>query len=118
MKSAAKTVDEYLLEVPEDRLAAVTALRDRCRIILVGYVEGMGYTMPCYSKDGIIKVALASQRNDISLYMNGDIVNRHRDQLPDTGKGCIRYGSVQKMDFELIEQMLREAVADTSGVCE
>jgi uncharacterized protein YdhG (YjbR/CyaY superfamily) len=118
VKSTAKTVDEYLREVPETRLPAVTRLRESCRSILVGYHEGMNYTMPCYGKDGTIEVAFASQRNYISLYMNGDIVNRHRDDLPKSGKGCIRYSSPQKMDFELIEQMLRETVSDPGGTCE
>jgi uncharacterized protein YdhG (YjbR/CyaY superfamily) len=118
MKSTAKSVDEYMLEVPEDRVAAVTKLRESCRSILVGYGEGMDYTMPCYSKDGTIKVAFASQRNYISLYMNGDIVNRHRDELPKSGKGCIRYNSPEKLDFTVIEQMLRETFAETSGTCE
>jgi uncharacterized protein YdhG (YjbR/CyaY superfamily) len=118
VKSTAKTVDEYLREVPETRLPAITKLRESCRSILVGYVEGMEYTMPCYRKDGTIKVAFASQRNYISLYMNGEIVNRHRDELPKSGKGCIRYSNPEKLDFTVIEQMLRETVAETSGTCE
>jgi 5,10-methenyltetrahydromethanopterin hydrogenase len=50
--------------------------------------------------------------------MNGEIVNRHRDKLPKSGKGCIRYSNPEKLDFTVIEQMLRETVANTSGVCE
>jgi uncharacterized protein YdhG (YjbR/CyaY superfamily) len=118
VKGSAATVDEYISEVPENRQAAVNALRQRCLDILVGYDEGMAYGMPSYFRNDQGEVAFASQRNYISLYiLKTDVVNRHRDELPsNAGKGCIRYSSPKQIDFAVIEQMLRETVADTGEV--
>jgi hypothetical protein len=64
-------------------------------------------------------VAFASQKNYISLYvLKQPIVERHRSELPaNTGKCCIRYSSPAKMNFAVIEQMLRETITDTSEPC-
>jgi hypothetical protein len=69
LKSTAQTVDEYLREVPENRRAAVTSLRGLCQDILAGYIEGMAYGMPSYSRNDQGEVAFASQRSYISLYI-------------------------------------------------
>jgi hypothetical protein len=46
-------------------------------------------------------------------------VERHCSELlANTGKGCIRYSSPAKMNFAVIEQMLRETITDTSEPCE
>lgn len=119
MNSTAANVDEYVQEVPENRRAAINELRERCRNILVGYDESMQYGMPTYGKNGTPEVAFASQKNYISLYMmKNSVVNRYRDQLPMSGKSCIRYSSPAKMDFAVIEQMLRETATDPSEPCE
>jgi uncharacterized protein YdhG (YjbR/CyaY superfamily) len=105
--------------VPENRQAAVAALRGLRRDILVGYDETMEYGMPAYSRNGTGEVAFASQKNYISLYvLKQPVVERHRAELPrNTGKGCIRYSSPKQMNFEVIEQMLRDTVTDTSETC-
>ena len=48
MQSDAKTVTEYLLEVPEERLATLKKLRALCRKHLKGFKESMEYGMPSY----------------------------------------------------------------------
>jgi uncharacterized protein YdhG (YjbR/CyaY superfamily) len=120
MKIDAANVDEYVQKVPENRRAAIVQLRQLCRDILVDYDETLEYGMPAYSKNGSGAVAFASQKNYISLYvLKQPVVERHRSELPaDTGKGCIRYSSPAKMNFAVIEQMLRETLTDTSVPCE
>jgi hypothetical protein len=79
----------------------------------------MAYGMPAYSRNGSGGVAFASQKNYISLYiLKKPVVDRHRSELPaNTGMGCIRYSSPAKMDFAVIEQLLRETVTDPSEPC-
>lgn len=119
MKGTANNVDEYLQEVLENRREAMIAPRNRRRKLLVGYDERIGYGMPSFSRNGTVKVGFASQRNSISFsVLKTDVVNRRRDELPaKSGKGCIRYSSPSQMDFEVIEQMLRETVEDSNEVC-
>ena len=46
MQSMAKNVDEYLGEVPPERLDALKKLRALCLETLSGYQEGMAYNRP------------------------------------------------------------------------
>jgi hypothetical protein len=100
MQSKAATVDAYLRSLPEDRRAAISAVR---KVILdnldPSYEEGMqygviGYYVPhsvypkgyhCDPRQPLPFAALASQKNYMSLYLmsvycgcvDGDPGNRH-----------------------------------------
>lgn len=84
MQSKATTVAQYLAELPEDRRAALSAVRDLIRAnIDAGFSEGMGYGMMgwsvphsrypagyhCNPKDPLPYAGLASQKNYMSLYI-------------------------------------------------
>jgi len=61
MQSLAKSVDDYLKEVPEMRRASLEQLRGLCLDILEDYEESMEYGMPSYKKHGgEVEVAFAS----------------------------------------------------------
>ena len=107
MQSTATTVDEYLETVPPERLAALTKLRHLCRTTLEGYEEGMQYGMPSYSKNGAVGIAFNSQKNYISIYVPNEVLDRYRDQVPDCGKGCIRYRKPDQIDYAVVEKLLQ-----------
>jgi uncharacterized protein YdhG (YjbR/CyaY superfamily) len=120
MQSQVQDVSSYLEEVPEARKPALSRLRDLCRNCLVGYVEGMAYGMPSYSKNGRTEVAFASQKNYISLYiMKASIVEAHLDELAvaSVGKGCIRYSKPEKLDFAVIEKLLVATRESAEAAC-
>jgi uncharacterized protein YdhG (YjbR/CyaY superfamily) len=123
MQSQADDVDQYLQEVPAGREEALRKLRALCRETLAGYEESMAYGMPSYEKAGTVGVAFASQKNYISLYvLKQEVFDRHRPSLEgirgiSMGKGCIRYSKPERMDFELISQLLADAVASEAGIC-
>lgn len=120
MQSMARDVATYLEEVPADRRACLTRLRQLCRATLAGYEECIEYGMPCYKKDGVAEVAFASQKNHIALYvMKTDVVEGNRDRLAglSVGKGCIRYTRPEKMDFDVVERLLAGTAASTGGAC-
>ena len=86
MQSNAKTVAEYLAELPDDRRQALTALR---KLIMDniddGFREGVGYGMigwsvphslyppgyHCDPKQPLPYAGLASQKQSMSLYLMG-----------------------------------------------
>ena len=120
MQSDAKTVSEYLDEVPEERIIAVTQIRKLCQEHLTDFEESMRYGMPSYSRDGTVEVAFASQKNNISLYiLRTDVLNQYRDQFPTSaiGKGCIRYRNPSKIDFDMVKEMLVKTNESTGEVC-
>jgi uncharacterized protein YdhG (YjbR/CyaY superfamily) len=65
MQSTAKNVTDYLDEVPAERKAALTQLRDLCRATLRGFEESMQYGNPAYSRNGEVEVGFASQKHFI-----------------------------------------------------
>ena len=122
MQSSAKNVEEYLKEAPVERRAALERLRTLCLEYLVGFEESMAYGMPAYFRGGTAEVGFASQKHFIGLYiLRTDVMEAHRPALQgkgiSLGKGCIRYSKPEKIDFALVESMLR-ATSETSGpVC-
>ena len=120
MQSDAATVSEYLKEVPVDQLSAISQIRSLCQEHLSEFEESMQYGMPSYSRDGTVEVAFASQKNNISLYiLRTDVLDQYRDQFPASaiGKGCIRYRNPEKINFEMVEEMLEKTNASTGEVC-
>ena len=121
MQSKAPDVTTYLQEVPTERLAALTRLRQLCLETLAGYEEGMAYGMPVYSKNGVGEVAFANQRNYISLYLKKDAVDGQRETLAaakiKVGKGCINFTRPDRIPFDIVQSLL-VATANSSGeVC-
>ena len=122
MQSSAKTVPAYLKEVPAERKAALKKLRDLCRATLTGFEESMTYGGPCYSRDGEVEVGFASQKNFIGLYiLRTDVMNAHKGLLKvkgvTFGKGCIRYSKPERIDFKVVEGMLRATQESRGVVC-
>jgi uncharacterized protein YdhG (YjbR/CyaY superfamily) len=120
MQSNAENVTDYLGEVPAERKASLAKLRNLCRTTLKGFEESMRYGGPCYSRDGEVEVGFASQKHFIALYiLRTDVMNAHKDLLKgkgvSLGKGCIRYSKPEKIDFEVVERMLK-ATQESKGV--
>ncbi|MFZ2488354.1 MAG: DUF1801 domain-containing protein [Anaerolineae bacterium] len=123
MQSSAKTVSEYLEEVPSERQAALIQLRDLCRASLPEFQEAMMYGMPVYVRNGEVEVGFASQKNFIALYiLKTDVMNSHRDLLNvrgvSLGKGCIRYSKPERIDFNVVEMLLKATTASAGAICE
>lgn len=120
MQSTAADVNSYLAEVPADRRTVLTAIRQLCRESLPGYVEGMAYGMPSYSRDGVIEVSFASQKHYISIYgLKTDVLDAHRADFrgANIGKGCIRYTKMENVDLAALERLLRSTAASDGQVC-
>jgi uncharacterized protein YdhG (YjbR/CyaY superfamily) len=120
MQSKAKDVTAYLKEVPADRRPALERLRKLCLKHLKGFEESMDYGGPCYSRNGVAEVGFASQKHFIGLYiLRTDVMKAHRGMLKgiSVGKGAIRYSKPEKIDFEVVESMLKGTLASDGPVC-
>lgn len=128
-KSKAETVDEYLAELPEERRAAISAVR---QVVLdnlpQGYEEMMqfgmiGYVIPLerypvtYNGQALQYAALASQKNYMSLYLMNVysdeavehwFVERYKDsgKRLDMGKACVRFKNLQDLPIDLVGESI------------
>jgi hypothetical protein len=140
MQSKAKTVEEYLRSLPEDRRKAIEAVRE---VILENldheYEEGMQYGMIGYCvphrvypagyhadpKQGLPFVALASQKNHMSVYLMGlytggdtALVRWFREAWAksgkkklDMGKSCVRFKKLDDLPLDVIGEAIRRVPA-------
>lgn len=124
--SKAKTVDDYLTQLPEQRRAVVSAVRDLVnRHLPSGYVEAMSWGMiswevplsrypDTYNRQPLAYVALAAQKQYYALYLMACYANSTQDvalrnayadagKTLDMGKSCLR--------FKALDDLLPEVVA-------
>ncbi|MFI1397612.1 iron chaperone [Streptomyces sp. NPDC020681] len=118
-RSTAEDVDGYLAEVVEpDRLTALVRIRELCRTELPEHEEVMAWGLPCYRPaGGEPEISFANQKQYISFYlMRPDIREAFEERLADQdmGKGCLRFRRTEKIDYELVRDLLR-ATAGTPG---
>lgn len=113
-----------MLEAPEERQSALAHLRALCRKHLKGFEEIMEYGGPVYRRNGVAEVGFASQKHFIGLYtlrVRTDVMKAHAGQLVGRGishgKGCIRYSKPERIDFSVVESMLKATVGSKGEVC-
>ena len=68
--------------------------------------------MPTYEYEGEALCAFASQKHYMSLYMEPELVERHREELAglSVGKSCIRFRKLGKLPLETVRTILHETV--------
>lgn len=137
--STATTPDEYVASLPEDRAAAVQAVRDVINANLpAGYREGMAFGMigwyvplerfgDTYNGQPLGLAALASQKNHLSLYLNNVYGDRETEawfrqrwarsgKKLDMGKSCVRFRQLEDLPLEVIGEAI--ARTDLDGFVE
>jgi len=132
MQSSARTVQEYLKELPADRRAAINAVRGAILAHLPeGYQECMsygmiGYVVPhsiypqgyqCNPKVPLPFVNLGSQKNHMALHLMccyGDAklkawfekAWKDAGKKFDMGGGCVRFRKLEDVPLEVIGQLV------------
>jgi hypothetical protein len=133
--SRAATVDEYLAELPPERRAVVSAVRDVVRRHMpAGYRESMqfgmiGWGIPLeryadtYNGQPLGYVALAAQKNHYSLYFScayqdpADLAwleeawSRAGRRL-DMGKSCVRFQRLEELPLDVVGEFVGRTPPD------
>lgn len=139
MQINAKTPEDYVSQLPDDRQKVISELR---KIIVknlpVGFEEtiqyGMiGYVVPhsvypggyhCDPKQPLPFIGLASQKNYIALYHMAVYADRglhnwftkeyakYSKSKPDMGKSCIRFKKPENIPFVLIGELVSRMTVD------
>ena len=135
VSSRAATVADYLAELPEDRRAEITQVRDLVNAALPdGYREGMsfgmiGWVIPLerypdtYNKQPLDYAALAAQKNSNSLYLNCVYASKERTERfkqawaaagkkLDMGKSCIRFKKADDLALDLLSEEIASITPD------
>lgn len=135
MQSSAKSPEEYLDSLPDDRKPVMEKLRNTIiENLPKGFQESMGYGMlgwsvphamypkgyHCDPKIPLPFLSIASQKNFIAVYHMGiysdpDLLNWFTSEYPkyvktklDMGKSCIRFKKTDQIPFELIGELVQK----------
>lgn len=138
MPSKATTVAQYLDELPPDRRAAVEAVRNTVLASVDDKIEeGMQYGMIGFyvphrvfpagyhvdPKQPLPYIALASQKNHMSLYMMTACMDQgDEDWLRkrweatgrklDMGKSCVRFKRLEDVPLEVLAEAIKRVPTD------
>jgi hypothetical protein len=130
-KTQIKTVEEYLNQLPDDRRAAISAVRD---VILKnlpkGYEEVINwgmitYQVPfelyanTYNGQPLCYASLASQKTHMSVYLmcvygGKDIESWFREEFRksgkklDMGKSCVRFKKLEDLPLNVIGKAIKK----------
>lgn len=129
MHSKAKTVEEYIQQLPENRKDEIGAVR---KVILdnlpAGIEENMNWGMisyevplsvcpDTYNNKPLMYAALDSQKNHMSIYLSAIYANDDlRDEFEqnyqstgnklDIGKSCVRFKKIDNLSLDVIGQAI------------
>jgi uncharacterized protein YdhG (YjbR/CyaY superfamily) len=119
VQSKAVSVEDYMLEVSPDRRPALDRLRSLCRATFGADSELMAFGMPAYGDAKAPWIAFNSQKQPIALYAGQGAIERFGDRLGATscGKGCIRWRRPDRMDFDVIADILADVQARKASGC-
>ncbi|WP_420603117.1 DUF1801 domain-containing protein [Flagellimonas sp.] len=136
----AKTPDEYISKLPEDRKKAVSKLRKTVQENLPdGFEECIsykmiGYVVPhslypdgyhCDPKLPLPFINIASQKNFVALYHSGiyadkSLLDWFVDEYPkhvktklDMGKSCVRFKKIENIPYDLIAELCQKMTPDS-----
>lgn len=129
MQSNAKTVKQYISELPIGRKEAIATVRKAIIENLPdGYEEVMNWGMityqvplktypDTYNKKPLIYAALASQKNHMAVYLSGIYMDeearkkfeteyKSTGKRFDAGKSCVRFRKLDDLPVDLIRKSI------------
>lgn len=139
MQSKAKTPDEYISSLPDDRKQVMEKLRS---VILKNLPEGfhetmgygmLGYVVPhstypkgyhCDPKTPLPFLSIASQKNFVAVYHMGIYSDKnlsdwftseypkHVKTKLDMGKSCIRFKKPDQIPYELLASLFQKMTVE------
>lgn len=139
MHIKAKTPEEYIAQIPDDRIPYFKKLRETIlNNIPKGFEEQMsygmiGYVVPkslypkgyhCNTSLPLPFTNIASQKNFIALYHSGIYANKelhdwfvneypkHCKRKLDMGKSCIRFKKAEEIPFRLIAELMQKTTVE------
>jgi uncharacterized protein YdhG (YjbR/CyaY superfamily) len=115
----ARTVDEYLATLPDDRRGPMEALRQTIRRAAPAAIETIAYAMPAFrSSTGRFLVSYDAFKAHYSLFpstteMEAELGDELRPFL--AGKGTIRFPVDAPIPLALVERIVKIRVAEVDA---
>ena len=135
MKSDAKSIQQYLAEMPPERREAIEEVRETIlKNLPEGYEEVINWGMityqvplevypDTYNKKPLVYAALANQKNHMAVYLTGIYMDEKLNQQfeekykktgkrYDVGKSCVRFCNLGELPLPLIGESIQAVEMD------
>lgn len=135
MRSDAKTIQQYLAEMPPERREAIEKVRETIlKNLPSGYEEALNWGMityqvplevypDTYNKKPLMYAALTNQKNHMAVYLtaiymdeklNQDFEKSYREtgKRYDVGKSCVRFRKLDDLPLPVIADSIRSMEMD------
>ena len=108
----ARTIDEYLAALSDDKRAALERLRKTIRAVAPRAEECISYQLPAFRLDGSMLVWFGAGANHCAFYP-GAVVEAHKDELEgyETSKGTIRFQPDHPLPAALVRKLVKDRIA-------
>jgi uncharacterized protein YdhG (YjbR/CyaY superfamily) len=113
----AKTVDEYLSRLTEDKRLALEKLRQTIKAAAPKAEECISYGLPAFRQNGLL-VAFGAGVNHCEFYpMNGHTIAAHKAELKnyETSKGTIRFSPSRPLPARLVQKLVKTRLKENAG---
>lgn len=117
-EAMAKHIDQILSSLPDDKRAALQALRQAIAAATPDAVEGISYGLPAFRYRGRPLVSYNASKGHCAFFpMSPAVLDRHRDELArfDLAKGTIRFPPDRPIPAEIVSAIVRERMAETDA---
>ncbi len=111
--TAAKTVDQYLVRVPEPARSTLQKIREAIRsAVPAETAEVISYRIPAFKYKKVL-VWYAAFRDHCSLFPTGAMIEQFRDELRDyeVAKGTIQFPLDKPLPAALIKKLVKARLA-------
>ena len=115
-RTKAKTVDEYLAALSNDKRAALERLRETIQAAAPRAEECISYQLPAFRLDGRMLVWFGAATNHCSFYP-GAVVDDYKEELEDfaTSKGTIRFQPDNPLPATLVRKLVKARIAENAA---
>jgi uncharacterized protein YdhG (YjbR/CyaY superfamily) len=118
MRTAARTVADYIAKLPPTARKAVKRLRALIKGTAPGLTERISYGIPTFDLDGKRLLYIAGWKDHVSVYpVTPAMVRELKDALKPyrSGRGTLRFEPDAPLPVTLIRRIVRVRVAEVRG---
>jgi|SRR5271157_5083155 len=115
MTFTAKTIDDYLAVLSDDKRAALEKLRKTIRAVAPKAEECISYRLPAFRLNGRMLVAFGATANHCAFYpMSSSAVEAFKEELKayKTSKGTIRFQADKPLPAVLVRKLVKARIAE------
>lgn len=114
LSGKARTIDEYLAPLSDEKRAALEKLRGAIQSAAPAAEECISYQIPGFRLGGRLLVSFGAAANHCAFYPGAYPVKAHEDELAayETSKGTIRFRPERPLPAALVRKLVKSRIAE------